>query len=384
VQQIRYKPYGEIRYVSGTSFNARAFTGYEHDETSTLDFAGARWYDAAVGMFLTHDPARQFASPYTYTNWDPVNRTDPNGAIVPLIVIGIALAIAGVVAAGIDAGVRSGEPAVGLKAAGLAAASTVAGPLNGGLQLVAPKEFGHFHARDWAIAQIPVAGSAYGAARNFETGNYASGTVGVARSVYEAYGVYDNGSWSTPGEAATSVAKAATAPFIGDNFGEAWRNAVADTLAGNWTRGPTGGYMPASWAAALATVQYPDGAKANGMHAWHAGSNALFARSLGILGAPLLLAGGVLHESPLDWASFQAEQYWQGSVNHFLDSATDIAANVFGMGVGSSKLSGTSAALSTLAAEWGNYIPGPGEPDPAFGGGGPYKGNPTDAWGQYP
>ncbi len=40
------------------------------------------------------------------------------------------------------------------------------------------------------------------------------------------------------------------------------------------------------------------------------------------------------------------------------------------------------------AALLGNYIPGPGEPDPAFGGTGPYATNPhaspSQAWGQYP
>ena len=61
-------------------------------------------------------------------------------------------------------------------------AMTGPGPLAPGLQLVAPKTFGRFDPTDWAIAQIPVAGSAYGAARNFENGNYASGVVGVAAS----------------------------------------------------------------------------------------------------------------------------------------------------------------------------------------------------------
>jgi hypothetical protein len=120
------------------------------------------------------------------------------------------------------------------------------------------------------------------------------------------------------------------------------------------------------------------------MHAWHAASNALSARKLGILGAPLALAAGVFHESPLDWGSFKAEQHYQGSINHFLDSATDIGANVFGLALGYSKWGGPTGALVTRVAEWGNYIPGPGEPDPALGGGGPYDGNPSEAWGHYP
>lgn len=125
----------------------------------------------------------------------------------------------------------------------------------------------------------------------------------------------------------------------------------------------------------------PSNASANGMHAWHAGSNAYLANQLGIVGAPLIFVGGVVHETPLDWKSFWAEQRFQGTVNHFLDSSMDIVANVFGMAVGYGMHGNTGVRL---AIQWGNYIPGPGEPDPAFGGGGHYRGNPSDAWWQYP
>jgi hypothetical protein len=121
--------------------------------------------------------------------------------------------------------------------------------------------------------------------------------------------------------------------------------------------------------------------QANGMHAWHAGSNAYLAGQLGLIGAPLIFAGGLYHESPLDWKSFQAEQYWQGSVNHLLDSATDIISNFYGMTIGYAYPGKDPVGF---AMRTGNYIPGPGEPDPAFGGAGPYKGSPADAWGQYP
>lgn len=126
--------------------------------------------------------------------------------------------------------------------------------------------------------------------------------------------------------------------------------------------------------------EYLDAGK-NGMHAWHAGTNAVLANRAGPLGAPLVWLAGLIHESPIDWASFKAEQDFQGTVNHILDSTMDIVANTFGMLLG-----------LILPREWatksavflGNYIPGPGDPDPAFGGQGAYKGNPTDAWGQYP
>jgi len=148
-------------------------------------------------------------------------------------------------------------------------------------------------------------------------------------------------------------------------------------------RGPTGGRLPLSTAEGLLAVArtIPADAAANGMHAWHAGSNAYLAEEYGFVAAPLIVLGGLFHESPLDWGSFVAEQKFQGTVNHALDSVTDVIANVYGLVVGY-VVPGDGAVH--VATRHGNYIPGPGEPDPAFGGGGPYRGNPIDAWGQYP
>jgi RHS repeat-associated protein len=87
VEYVRYRPYGEIRGRfdgSGTSLapneiHRHEFTGYETEFTSGLQYAGARFYDPALGLFLTHDPARQFASPYSYGPWSPFNGVDPSG-----------------------------------------------------------------------------------------------------------------------------------------------------------------------------------------------------------------------------------------------------------------------------------------------------------------
>jgi hypothetical protein len=46
---------------------------------------------------LTHDPARLFGSPYTYTGWDPINLTDPSGAFVGELIAGI-VAVAKIIA----------------------------------------------------------------------------------------------------------------------------------------------------------------------------------------------------------------------------------------------------------------------------------------------
>ena len=107
VEYVRYKPYGEARhYTSGGSLISAAgantcsddgychlFTNYDSEPISGLQYAGARVYDPELGMFLTHDPARQFANPYTYTGWNPINLTDPSGAFIwwiPLVIGAIA------------------------------------------------------------------------------------------------------------------------------------------------------------------------------------------------------------------------------------------------------------------------------------------------------
>jgi hypothetical protein len=124
----------------------------------------------------------------------------------------------------------------------------------------------------------------------------------------------------------------------------------------------------------------PDAWK-NGMHAWHAATNAHIVNRLGPVGAPFLWLAGLVHESPIDWGSFQSEQSAQGTVNHVLDSSTDIVANTWGIVLG---LILPRRIAVQAAAVAGNYIIGPGDPDPAGLGTGGYTGRPTDAWGQYP
>ncbi len=122
----------------------------------------------------------------------------------------------------------------------------------------------------------------------------------------------------------------------------------------------------------------------NGMHAWHASTNAIAADRVGPFGVPFLILAGVVHESPIDWGSFQAEQTNQGTVNHILDSLTDIVANIFGCIIGLLIPRRWSVFVAALL---GNQIPGPGDPDPTMVGhvgGGDYAGNPGRAWGQYP
>lgn len=92
-RQVRYQPYGTARRFSasgsatlGTENTRHEFTGYETQHETGLEYAGARFLDPTTGMFLSHDPAEQFASPYAYGPWDPTNTTDPSGAFVPELI----------------------------------------------------------------------------------------------------------------------------------------------------------------------------------------------------------------------------------------------------------------------------------------------------------
>jgi RHS repeat-associated protein len=193
---VRYRPYGEVRgrfACPGTSQLTEVeqepeFTGYETDATSGLQYAGARYYDPVLGTFLTHDPMREFPNPYTYVHWDPVNATDPSGACEGICIVGIVIAVAAVVATGIDAAVRSGDALTGLKASAttLAYGSAPVG-MSYGLNLIAPKTFGAADPRAHAIALVPVVGSAYGAAQSFKAGNYATGVVAALATAYSIY-----------------------------------------------------------------------------------------------------------------------------------------------------------------------------------------------------
>ncbi len=153
-----------------------------------------------------------------------------------------------------------------------------------------------------------------------------------------------------------------------------------------WVDGDTGGKLPESLKNGMSAIG--DRARnteswKNGMHSWHAATNAFIANRTGVLGSVFQVLGGIYHETPFDSGSFKVEQRDQGTVNHFLDSVTDICANTFGMLTG--YLLPSEMALN-VAYNLGNYIPGPGDPDPNMGGGGThrYKGDPRDAWGQYP
>src|SRR5574344_741722 len=57
------------------------FTGKENDEETDLNYFGARYLDPMLGLWVSADPKRQFASPYLYAGngVNPVRFFDPSG-----------------------------------------------------------------------------------------------------------------------------------------------------------------------------------------------------------------------------------------------------------------------------------------------------------------
>lgn len=128
VEQVRYDPYGAVRDrwkpIGGvynntglTEQDRREFTGYQTEPLSELNYANARFYDPDFATFLTHDPAREFASPYTYTGWDPINVTDPSGACVWDLCLGEILTAVAIGAAAGFAATRFRPPSTARRSA---------------------------------------------------------------------------------------------------------------------------------------------------------------------------------------------------------------------------------------------------------------------------
>ena len=82
VAQYQYDPYGNVT-VSGSSSNPYQFTGRENDGTG-LYYNRARYYDPAVGCFISEDPAGFSGGVnfYAYSGNGPTNASDPLGLVL--------------------------------------------------------------------------------------------------------------------------------------------------------------------------------------------------------------------------------------------------------------------------------------------------------------
>ena len=85
-----YDPFGRKVSPASDDFEQLEFTGHERD-TPALDYMHARYYQTDLGRFLSVDPVLDMAASlpeprrwnrYTYVANNPVNATDPTGAVL--------------------------------------------------------------------------------------------------------------------------------------------------------------------------------------------------------------------------------------------------------------------------------------------------------------
>lgn len=79
---ITYDPYGNVASASGSLTTPLMFQGQYNDAESDLYYLRARYYDPTTAQFLTRDPmVARTMSPYAYVAGDPLDRSDPTGAL---------------------------------------------------------------------------------------------------------------------------------------------------------------------------------------------------------------------------------------------------------------------------------------------------------------
>jgi RHS repeat-associated protein len=202
VEYIRYKPYGEVRGHYDSSGTEEAvntcaddhycheFTGYDTEPISGLQYAGARFYDPELGMFLTHDPAGQTANPYSYVAWDPVNQTDPTGAIFGIDDALFFAVVAVFAATAIDAGIKTGDVGAALKAGISSVPWTIAGSqvipgMAGIVVAAAPTACQEIVA--YALYSAAVGAGGYGTYQAAAHGDYATAGLGAVLTSLAIY-----------------------------------------------------------------------------------------------------------------------------------------------------------------------------------------------------
>jgi RHS repeat-associated protein len=84
VARVLYYPYGETRYTEGTLTTDYGYTGQRHEAGLGLMDYGARYYDPALGRFVSADTilpgiGGQAQNRYMYVEGNPVACTDPSG-----------------------------------------------------------------------------------------------------------------------------------------------------------------------------------------------------------------------------------------------------------------------------------------------------------------
>jgi RHS repeat-associated protein len=91
IAEVRYKAWGEDRYVWGTTPTSYRYTGQRSETSLSIYYYGARWYDSSLGRFLSPDTIVPEASEgvqawdrMAYVNNNPVRYNDPSGHCIGL------------------------------------------------------------------------------------------------------------------------------------------------------------------------------------------------------------------------------------------------------------------------------------------------------------
>jgi len=114
VREIYYMPYGASNTVSGSIDVRHKFTGQELDDETGLYYYGARYYDPAIGRFISADTiVPNFADPqslnrYSYVRNNPIIYTDPSGNHPVLFAMA-----AGAIIGGAQAAISGGDIVLG-------------------------------------------------------------------------------------------------------------------------------------------------------------------------------------------------------------------------------------------------------------------------------
>jgi RHS repeat-associated protein len=81
-----YEPYGQVRAQTGDTATDRGFIGQIEDASTGLSYLNARYYDPAVGIFISTDPLfdtkkPKSINPYSYAFNNPSTFSDPGGEL---------------------------------------------------------------------------------------------------------------------------------------------------------------------------------------------------------------------------------------------------------------------------------------------------------------
>jgi RHS repeat-associated protein len=81
VQRRTYRPYGETIADSTSHVESRGWIEQRNDAETGLTYLHARYYDPALGLFLSPDPIAAALNTYGYASGDPLNASDRSGLL---------------------------------------------------------------------------------------------------------------------------------------------------------------------------------------------------------------------------------------------------------------------------------------------------------------